>query len=126
MPWTDLPPPTTGQTFTASLLNLYRENINDLHRRTTQVSASVLPSGSTASTTYAHLDLSVGGPSVTVEVGSTGKVNVDFSALLISNDPTKGAWASIAISGANTLAAIDDWAIHYTPSVANVGRPLVA
>ena len=116
--------PTTGQTLTASLLNLYRENINDLHRRTTQVSASVLPAGSTASTTYAHLDLSVGGPAVTVEIGSTGKCNVSIKALISSDNVNLGGWASIALSGANTLAASDEWALAHSPSAVNAGASI--
>lgn len=69
-------------------------------------SAIVSESQATSSTSYA--DLATVGPSVTVNCAAA----LVFIAARMSNDNDgRGAYASVAVSGATTVAASDDWMI---------------
>lgn len=70
---------------------------------------TVVTSQTTASTSYT--DLSTVGPTVTVTVGSSGKVLVTMNCELFTSG-VNNAYASILISGATTQAATDDQAIQ--------------
>lgn len=75
----------------------------------------------TASTTYAALSNS---PSVTVVVGSSGKVALGFeSEMSYSSGTNVQSWTSFAASGNNTIAAADTAATHahFQSSVAFFG-----
>lgn len=68
-------------------------------------SSTVSTSQTTSSTSYT--DLSTVGPSVTVVVPPSGEVKVDFSVWANHASAGQNLYASIAMSGANTLAAND-------------------
>lgn len=108
----------------ATKLNKLWEDIEDLHRRTTTVSAhigqtSALQPESTASTTY--VDLATVGPAVPVEVGSTGLVLITLSAHM-ENDTVNGTcYMALTAAGANTLAAYDEQAFAFTSPAAGGG-----
>jgi hypothetical protein len=62
----------------------------------------------TTSTSYA--DLATVGPTATIAVGSSGKALVLFGAGLYTGSVLKKM--SVAVSGASTVAANDDWMIR--------------
>lgn len=64
---------------------------------------------STASGTYT--DLSTAGPAVTVDVPATGILVVNLGSMVGNDNASGGALMSFALSGANTQAADDAYAI---------------
>lgn len=77
--------------------------------------ASVAADESTSSTTYT--DLTTVGPSVTVDIPTAGRVLVLWGCEARFDDNTTngamGAYASVALSGNNTIAASDSWRSGY-------------
>lgn len=81
-------------------------------------SASVTTSQTTTSTSYT--DLATVGPAVTVTIGANGLALVTFMAYIqhaVASGNT--GWVSFAMSGANTLAASDSYALMYQTWTAN-------
>lgn len=75
--------------------------------------ARVATGETTTSTSYT--DLSTGGPAVTVTVGNNGMVLVTIYCYgIASGNASAYALASVAISGANTVAAADAGASNVT------------
>lgn len=72
-------------------------------------SATVATSQTTTSTSYT--DLSTAGPSVTVYVGSSGKVLISLTARASNSSTATGTKMGFTASGANTLAADDTRAL---------------
>jgi hypothetical protein len=79
----------------------------------------VSASETTTSTTYA--DLATVGPAATVTVGPSGRVLVILSAHLSGSAAADGVFMSYAISGATTVAAGDDVALHVVTQAATNG-----
>lgn len=75
--------------------------------------AEVLSLGgeSTSSTTYA--DLATVGPSATITVGASGIAVVGWNCQPTGGTPS-GQYMSVALSGGNTVAANDNWALNGT------------
>lgn len=75
------------------------------------VAQSIATKESTTSSTYT--DLSTFGPSATIIVPATGRAIAHFSAEVGwadgTTDSADGGFMSIALSGANTVAAVDDF-----------------
>lgn len=69
----------------------------------------VLTSETTTSTTYT--DLETPGPSVTIEVPPSGVVRVDLRARLANATAGTFAFMGFALSGENTAAAADEYAL---------------
>lgn len=83
--------------------------------------ATIATSETTGSTSYT--DLTTVGPSVTVNVGASGKLMVEFGAYPTTQ--SNGWYGAIApqLSGANTLAAADvNWALLGSNSTAMYAR----
>jgi hypothetical protein len=78
--------------------------------------ATVATSQTTTSTSYT--DLATAGPAVTLTTGT--KALVVFNLLDYSSS-TGTVYASVAISGATTLAVSDDWGTRFDSSLANYG-----
>ncbi len=88
----------------------------------------VLTAETTTSTTYA--DLATAGPAVTVDVPPSGVVRVDLRARLRNSTPTTFAFMGFELSGANTAAADDDYALGVqqpdgTNAMMQVGIPFI-
>lgn len=81
--------------------------------------AEVLASEGTSSATY--VDLTTPGPSVTVTVGQSGIVLLGWNTQC---DATTGA-ASVAVSGANTIASTDNYYLRSAGANAGSGRTYV-
>lgn len=111
----------TGEIVSAAQLNQdIRDNIDDLHRRTTAPGASVAANESTASLTYVNLTTT--GPAVTATVGGSGLLLVAVKCRLYGSalavEPTMG----FDVSGASTITNSDDHAVSTsTTTGANVG-----
>lgn len=75
--------------------------------------AEVLSLGgeSTSSTTFT--DLATVGPSATITVGASGIAVVGFACQPVGGTPSS-QYMSVALSGANTVAANDNWALNGT------------
>ena len=114
MAWSD---PTANLTFstaevvTAAKMNLIRDDLIDLDRRTSPVAATVATSETTTSATYT--DLATTGPAATFTVGSTGKLEVVLYSALSNNTTGDAADISFALSGANTQAAAAAFSLTY-------------
>lgn len=79
--------------------------------------AEVATAETTASTSYA--DLATVGPSVTLTTGTM--VIVGFGAQMSDDTATTSGQASVAVSGATTIAASDTYQLRYEfPSTANI------
>lgn len=115
---------SVGEVVTAAKMNLIRDDLIDLDRRTTSSGAKVDTSQSTTSATFT--DLTTSGPAVTVTIGSTGKAMIDIFSSLNNNTTGQGAVMGFAVSGATTVAAGDDYAISYSVAAANSGANLGA
>jgi hypothetical protein len=78
----------------------------------TPVGANTVTSGTTASSTYTPT-LAAGGtnPSVTLTTGTTAQVML--SSRMTMAGTTSAVFVSVAVSGATTLAASDDYGAHY-------------
>ena len=109
----------TGEIVTAAMMNGLRDALVDLDRRTSPVTAYVGTIESTTSTTYT--DLATIGPAVTATIGSTGKALISWSASLVSDSTTNGAWMSVAGAGASIFVGDDTWALNFTPPTAGTG-----
>lgn len=109
MSWTSPHSYATSDVVTAANLNETRDNLNDLSRRATMVSAPVATSETTTSTSYA--DLSTSGPTVTVTVGASGLALVCIFVNMANNTAGEYCYASFAVSGATTSAASDAYAV---------------
>lgn len=83
-------------------------------------SDNVAASVSTSSASFVSL---TGGPAVTVTVGSSGVLWVGFAAQLSVG--TSNCQVSVALSGANTVAASSDWALISTVATVEMGRTYV-
>lgn len=90
---------TAGRWFVATGANAIAERAID--------EAEVITSQTTTSTSYT--DLATSGPAVTVTTGTQALVL--FSSRLQSNTDNAEVWASVAVSGATTVAANDEWAM---------------
>ncbi|AVD99641.1 minor tail protein [Mycobacterium phage Cuke] len=89
----------------------------------------IATSQTTSSTSYANL--STVGPSVTLNVPSSGEVRVDFSAFLNHSAAGQTSYVSLVMSGSNTLAANDSnaalmrqMAISAGIAIGTIGRSL--
>jgi hypothetical protein len=81
------------------------------------ITDAVQTSQTTSSTTYT--DLATVGPAVTLTTGT--KALVLFSARMSSSNQGPNIRASVAVSGATTIAASDDWWIFFDSSLAGYG-----
>ena len=82
--------------------------------------ASVLTSQTTTSTSYT--DLSTAGPAATLTTGT--KALVIFNTFLTASGTGPTVSASVAVSGATTLAASDDWRVTFDVSSGGFGVSL--
>ncbi len=101
------------------MFNDIRDDLEDLHRRTTPVASYAAGTETTTSTLYD--DLTGLGPAVVAPVGSTGICLISWSALLATDLAGTGIYMSVALSGSFTLGAADDWSLNFTPGSNNVG-----
>jgi hypothetical protein len=122
--WQVPPVWATGDVMTAARLNLDRDNFLDLDRRASFVGNAVETQQQTASTTYT--DLATAGPSVSVEIGSTGQAMVNLYAALANLTGGQATHMAYAISGATTRGATDDVSIAYTPGTGGQGARMGA
>lgn len=103
--------PTTRATddlVTAAMWNAdIVDNIADLHRRTTPLSASVAATETRTLTAYG--DLTTAGPAVTVVTGTMALVTVYADAT--NSGAGSLAFMGVAVSGASTIAADDSKAL---------------
>lgn len=97
-------------------------DIVDLDRRTSAVSAYGATPGGTSSLTFVDLSPAV---SVPANIGALGNAVVSIYANL-SNTGLQATLMSFRISGASSVAASDSYAIGYTPGVANTGSRIGA
>ena len=74
----------------------------------------------TTSTSYA--DLATVGPSATVTTGT--KALVIFTSYVRNTSTGPGMSVSVAVSGATTLSAADDWRTYFESSLAGYGSTL--
>lgn len=81
----------------------------------TAATATVSTEETTTSVTYA--DLATSGPAVTVTIGPSGILLVGIKSLLANTVAGSRTVMGFALSGGNTLAAVDDNAIHFQESV---------
>lgn len=65
----------------------------------------------------AYVDCATVGPTVTVVVGSSGRLKVTISANMAESDNNDGGRMSVALSGANTSAADDSRSLAFFPKV---------
>jgi len=132
MAWTTPMTAVAHDTFTAAEFNLHlRDNleylkttqdsvvstqsglVTDVGTLQTQVAAltpvvhTVLTSQSTSSTTYTNL--STVGPTVTVATGTVAMVH--YAARVSNNQNGSPILFSVAVSGATSISASDDWAV---------------
>jgi hypothetical protein len=124
MAWQSPPVWAVGDVMTAARLNLDRDNFIDLDRRATVIHQAITAGGTTGgepttSTTYA--DLATVGPTVSVEIGSTGRALVTLYAALANDTSGAATHMSFTRSGASTAAAADDMSIAFTSPTANAG-----
>jgi hypothetical protein len=84
------------------------------------ITASVLTTQTTTSTSYA--DLATVGPTVTLTTGT--KALVMYGAFMTNTSAGPNISASVAVSGATTLAASDDWRVFFDVSLATYGASL--
>jgi hypothetical protein len=98
------PPPVwvVGEVMTAARLNLDRDNFIDLHRRTSPVDAYIATAQGTTSNTYT--DLPTVGPTVSIDVGSTGMAMVSLYASMSCSVGGAMVRYAYAVSGATTVA----------------------
>lgn len=116
MGWTNPRTWVTGEVVTAAQMNAHvRDNEIDLDARTSKSSALVSASETTTSTTYT--DLTTSGPTVTLNTGT--KVVVAIRCNLVNNGAGQYSLASIAVSGATTIAASDGDSVYLKAAVAN-------
>lgn len=112
MSWSAPPTVTVGSAATSTFANLLGADLTDLDSRTNLVTASVLTSQTTTSTTYT--DLGTTGPAVTLTTGTSAVV------VITAEVDTTGAGVSpymgFAVSGATTVAAADSMAIRVDSS----------
>ena len=59
------------------------------------------------------------GPAVTVLVGETGLLEVVITAEITATDSADGGSIGVALSGANTVAAVDTKALRFQPKTTN-------
>lgn len=127
MSWSAPMTAVAGSTFTAAQFNQFvRDNLNatavalatapsqipvstgvNALAMRTPTTATVLTSQSTASTTY--VDLATPGPSVTVTTGTIAIVSI--SASQANNTANCANLSSVAVSGASSVAANDNWSL---------------
>lgn len=126
MTWSAPMTAVAGATFTAAQFNQYvRDNLNETApakataasqipvstganaiAMRTPSTATVLTAQSTAVTSYT--DLTTVGPSITATTGTIAIVW--FAAALSTNTTNSQSLCSVAVSGASTVAASDNWA----------------
>lgn len=127
MTWSAPMTAVAGATFTAAQFNQYvRDNLNEtapakataasqLFVSTganaivtrTPSSATILTSETTSSTSY--VDLATPGPAITVQTGTIAIVA--FSASCSNSGANQAELVSVAVSGASTVAASDNWSL---------------
>lgn len=128
MAWSAPMTAVAGATFTASQFNQYvRDNLNQtspalataasqlfvstganaIATRTPAVTTVATQQG-TATATY--VDLATTGPALTATTGTIALVFFASGMSVATND--NAAWASVAVSGASSVAASDAWAIQ--------------
>lgn len=112
--------PAGGTPLSAARLTNMEQGIDDAHDLyelgvgATQTS-EIGTEESTTSLTYTNLTTT--GPTVTVNVGSSGKVLIFGVARIRNGTAEEGGWASVALSGGNTAAATDSRAVGLRASV---------
>ncbi len=128
MAWTAPATFTDGAVLTAAQLNAMRDNFNETApaKATTAGSYFVATglnaiaqrtsgrsfltgTGTTTSTSYGDLSGATIGPAVTVTSGTTALVS--FAAYMSASVSDRSVIVSYAVSGATTVAALDDWAL---------------
>lgn len=127
MTWSAPMTAVAGATFTSAQFNQYvRDNLNETAPAKataasqifvstganaivtrTPTTATILTSESTASTTY--VDLATAGPIVTVATGTIAIVA--FAASQQNNTANCANLSSVAVSGASSVAASDNWSV---------------
>ena len=108
---------TVGEVATAANLNNLGGDITAL----LSIGANVATSETTTSTTYANL--TTVGPSVTMNTGDRTEVEITLSARLSNSGASGDSFMSVDVSGATTLAAVDDNALFFkSPSAGNPGH----
>lgn len=111
---------TVGELVTPATLNTYvRDNLTDLHRRTSPAQAYI-STVETAALAGVWSDLATVGPQVSVDIGQTGRAMVSISASM-SCTTTAGAYVEVgyALSGANTRAPDGTKAVGFNVPNAN-------
>jgi hypothetical protein len=99
------PPPVwvVGEVVTAARMNLDRDNFIDLDRRTSPSEAYIAAAERTTATAYTNL--ATPGPTVSIEVGNTGKAMVSLYASMSCTVSGAMVRYAYAVSGATTVAA---------------------
>lgn len=121
MAWTAPKTWVTDEVVTAGDMNTHvRDNLNDLNDRVSDTIENVgndlvATNETTTSTTYT--DLTTSGPSVTVTTGTTVLVVIS-STMRCTSAGAGGMYASVAVSGATTIAAVDTRALLFEPASA--------
>ncbi|ORV92811.1 hypothetical protein AWC11_07355 [Mycobacterium interjectum] len=89
-------------------------SVSEFHfQDTTQSQPSVLVTTPESTTSTTYTDLTTVSDEVAVVVGASGKVVVNLSANISNNTTAGGGFMGFEMSGANTAAADDTWAIQY-------------
>ena len=124
MAWTDPQSHVfvTGELLSASTMNTFiKDNLNDLHRRTTVNYDFHATEGWTFSPTFADLEWGTGGigtatvgPIVTVEIGAVGRALLGQWCRQYNETAGEATLMSPAISGASTFPAFDANALTFT------------
>ena len=120
MAWTD--PNThiyvTGEILSASTMNTFiKENLMDLHRRTTIEYNFTLGEGWTFSPTFADMEPGTPapiGPIVTATVGVVGRALVSHWCRQYNETAGEATLMAPMVTGANTIAANDNVALTFT------------
>lgn len=96
--------------------HLVKSGTNQVAFRTSS-SASVNTQQSTTSTSYTNL--ATNGPAVTVTTGTRALVIFNAS---ITNSSTNSSFASVGVTGATSISAVDDYAIRHRDGTGTGGE----
>lgn len=97
-----------------------RDNLLDLHRRTTAELEYIPGNQTTTSTTYTNL--ATVGPSATCTVGTTGLVLVILYAAISNTNGSTAGYMSVELSGAVSEAASDANSLAYSSFASGAGH----
>jgi hypothetical protein len=113
---------TNGASSTARAIRLFSAETPGTH----PVPTSALVSTSQTTTSSSYTDLTTVGPSLTVNVSSSGTALVMLTAQLSNSNANRICYMGFAVSGASTVAASDAQSVSLTSASANATAQVTA